>query len=46
MGKMKELWQEIKDQEEEDFLLSCEKEYQRDVELQKLNELGEYEIYK
>lgn len=42
---MKELWQEIKDQEEEDFLLSCEKEYQQDIELQKLNELGEYEIH-
>jgi hypothetical protein len=39
MGKMKELWQEIKDQEEEDFLISCEKEYQQDIELQKLNEL-------
>ena len=40
MGKMKELWQEIKDQEEEDFLLSCEKEYYQDLELQKLQEVG------
>lgn len=46
MGKMKELWQELKDQEEEDFLLSCEKEYQQDEELRKLNELSNYEIHK
>lgn len=40
MGKMKELWQELKDQEKEDLLLSCEKKYYQDLELQKLQEVG------
>ena len=37
---MKELWQELKDQEEEDFLLSCEKEYQQEKEFQKMSDMG------
>jgi hypothetical protein len=34
------------DEEKEDFLLYCEKDYQENEKLQKLNELSEYEIHK